>query len=130
VTTTRAPLPRCPVRRPGANTVPLGMILVLGLVAALPVALALVPSETLHGDMGAGAGSGDLCAAALSSLDHDLQNSRALPGADNQAVLVFLDIGVLGHEETTIPGAWLRAEAERPGSCTAGTTGASHPLLL
>lgn len=56
----------------------LGSALVLLMVVALPVMLAVLPAESLTEDH-AGAGAGDLTAAALNSLDRGLQDGRVTP---------------------------------------------------
>ncbi len=112
-----------------SKTAMLGCTLVLALIAALPVALAFVPAETFSVE-GAGTGTGDLSAAALSSLDRDLQTNRTLPPHARQTS-TFVSLTLL---PAVAPS--LRSECREsvvtspPASWAPGPSDARHPLLL
>lgn len=118
-------------RRTFSRTAVIGSTFVLALVAALPIALALVPAETFSSEAGAGAGTGDLTAAAVSSLDRDLQTNRTLPPHVRQTCSTFVSLVTIAGEE---PGTHLqgcgRVLVPPPATWCAGPTDARHPLLL
>jgi hypothetical protein len=108
-----------------------GTALVLALVVALPLTLALLPPSALGGESGAGAGTGDLAAAALSHLDQDLQVQRLLPPHERVDHLVCPVLplgppdGVSAHA-----GAAESHPADGPARAggALGRTGAGHAL--
>jgi len=117
----------------------LGIGLVLMLVAALPLALALSNADMQSGDAGFGSGAGELSAAALSSLDRDLQTRRLLPTDGGTSTPCFLALrvspGVMSHGERE-PAARSRAflqsieAALASGPAHAGPGADGIPLLL
>lgn len=113
------------------RTVCIGSALVLALIAALPVALAFVPAETFTSDAGAGMGTGDLSAAALSSLDRDLQTSRALPPHTPapRSTFVTLVLPSGAAPATRVEGCG-RVLAPPSASWRTGSRDDRHPLLL
>ena len=113
----------------------LGIGLVLLLVAALPLALALFSADMQGGDSGVGSGAGELSAAALSSLDRDLQTQRLLPvhgGKPTPCFLALLGLpegdSALATRSPSLLQPSRDALASDPPS--AGPGGDGFPLLL
>ena len=114
-----------------------GSLLVIALVVALPLTLAFCPASALDGGgaSGAGAGTGDVIAAALSSLDRDLHGTRLLPAPTRctQPALgptLFLsstDVGTDAFDATAPPSMGSREDT--PGDARPGPHGFGFPLL-
>ena len=112
-----------------------GTLLVIALVVALPLTLALCPASALDGGTasGAGAGTGDVVAAALSSLDRDLHGTRLLPAparcdapaAMHLAPIRPVDAGALAFDATAPP---IGSRENTPGDARPGPTGLGHQL--
>jgi hypothetical protein len=113
----------------------LGISLVLLLVAALPLALGLFSAEMQGGDAGFGSGAGELSAAALSSLDRDLQSQRLLPVNGGKPTPCFLALrglsggaGALAARTLSLLEPTRDAFASEPP--LQGPGGDGFPLLL
>ncbi len=112
-----------------------GTLLVIALVVALPLTLALCPASALDGGTasGAGAGTGDVLAAALSSLDRDLHGTRLLPAparcetpaAMHVTPIHPTDRGTLAFDATAPP---IGSREDTPGDARPGPTGLGHQL--
>ena len=127
---------RLPLRAPAklSGTALLGTVLVIALVAALPAALALCPVDTLCGD-GAGAGTGDLVAAALSGLDRDLHAPRFLPAHTRHPLAMVPVLAAtpwpVGDRSTALAAAHRRVDAPpRPAEVLAGPGADGFPFRL
>ena len=113
-----------------------GTLLVIALVVALPLTLALCPASALDGGgaSGAGAGTGDVVAAALSSLDRDLHGIPLLPAparceAPAAMPVDFVSVtdhGALAFDATAPPSVGSREDT--PGNALAGPAGLGHTL--
>lgn len=108
-----------------------GTLLVVALVCALPLAMALCPPSALNG---AGAGTGDVVAAALSSLDRDLNGARLLPEPERRdtppsmtvASACPIDTDAFAYDANAPPV--LGVFDSTPGNARAGVTGLGHHL--
>ena len=113
----------------------LGISLVLLLVAALPLALGLFSADMQGGDSGVGSGAGELSAAALSSLDRDLQAQRLLPVNGGKPTPCFLTLQGRPEGDTTLAARSLSLletlrDPLAAGPPLSGTGGDGFPLLL
>lgn len=115
-----------------------GALVVLALVLALPLVLAFCPVEALTGQdgmSGVGAGTGDEVAAAVSSLDRQLQDSERLPpparrghtpGSDSPFLAPSIERGALLRTGPPRSGS----RPGTPGDARVGLTDLGHQLLL
>lgn len=112
-----------------------GALLVLALIVALPLALALCPGSSLDGGAsGAGVGTGDEVAAALTGLDRGLHRARILPApapCDAPAVLLAASPRTLVHDADAYEAAAPPCDGSpqtSPGDARPGPAGLGYQL--
>lgn len=113
-----------------------GSLLVAALVIALPLTMAFCPPSALDGGgaSGAGAGTGDAVAAALSGIDRGLNATRLLPAperVDGPALVADLsfastDLGAAAFDANAPPPVGSREAV--PGDARPGQAGLGHHL--